>query len=475
MELGTLKSVYLLGIGGIGMSALARHFHSLGVKVTGYDKTATGLTAKLEKEGMAIHYEENIDLIPEDTDLVIYTPAIPRDHKEFQYLTGKGIPLNKRSEILGLLTKDHNTIAVAGTHGKTTTSSMLAHIFKVARQDFTAFIGGISKNYNSNYITSHQDPEENVDGHREDLLTSDRISGSPVFIVEADEFDRSFLRLFPHAAIVTSADADHLDIYSGIEDIRQTFGEFVKHIEHNGILIIKEGLNIFPDPDQSLSWFTYSGAGSSPFHARNIRNEGDKTSFDLVTPTEIIRNITLGLPGAFNVENCVAASAISLLYGISPDNLKKALMTFKGVHRRFDFQLYQKDIIYIDDYAHHPEEIRSCIKAVNELFPGKKVTGIFQPHLYSRTRDLADDFARSLELLDEIILLDIYPAREKPIDGITSQFLLKKIRTGNKKLCSKESVLAELMTMKPEILLTLGAGDIDQLVLPITGLFKQHD
>ena len=463
MDIYSVKSVYFIGIGGIGMSALARYFNRMGTRVSGYDKTPTTLTMKLIEEGITIHFDEDTGSIPAEPELVIYTPAIPKDHKEFQYCIDRGYTVLKRAEVLGLITNKHKTIAVAGTHGKTTISTMITHIFKQAGKDFTAFLGGISKNYNRNYITGHPDPNGPLYP----------LSGFSTFIVEADEFDRSFLQLYPSIAVITSTDADHLDIYKNLEELRQSFREFIKHVKPGGSLITRHDLDIKAEDHHSLESYTYSLHPGAHFYSTNVQIQSNSTVFDLVTPTGIIDRIALGVPGIFNLENSIAASAVAYLSDVSKENLKEALRTFQGVQRRFDFHIIQPDFIYIDDYAHHPEELKSCIGAVKELYPHKKVTGIFQPHLYTRTRDLADEFARSLEMLDELILLEIYPAREEAIEGVNAKILFDKIRIKSKVLCSKEKVLDELKKRKPEILLTLGAGDIDQLVEQIIQFFKQ--
>jgi len=450
LDTGKIKTVYLLGIGGIGMSALARYFHKLGASVSGYDKTPTPLTDALIREGMDIHFDENPGLIPENPDLVIYTPAVPADHKELVYLKEKGVPLKKRAEVLGLITKGTKTIAVAGTHGKTTTSTLIAHILAHAGVPIIAFLGGISKNYGTNFIQT----------------------GSPeYFVVEADEYDRSFLQLYPWIAVITSADADHLDIYHSHDALKRSFGDFISQIEENGHLVLKKNVSLFPDPVQKLNISSYSVPPGADYHAENIRKGNGTLVFDLHFPEGILKDINPGLPGTFNLENAIAASAVALKADVSHDCLKEALESYQGVQRRFDFQVRRNDFIYIDDYAHHPEELKACISAVRDIYPGKKIMGIFQPHLYSRTRDLAEGFAASLDLLDEAILLDIYPAREKPIVGVTSSLILDMMKSPFKMICKKEELLKKLQQRKPEVLLTLGAGDIDQLVGPIRELF----
>ena len=457
MDMNSYKVVYFLGIGGIGMSALARYFHSYGIQVSGYDRTPTTLTHQLIEEGIPVHFNDEPYLVPSNPDLVIYTPALPRNHKEFQFVLEKRFLLKKRAEVLGMITQHAKTIAIAGTHGKTTITTMVAHILKTAKKGSVSFLGGISKNYHSNLIISD---------------SSTRPSAAlGYYIVEADEFDRSFLQLYPDIAVITSSDADHLDIYGTIDEVRLSFGEFTSHIQKNGTLILKKGVSIVPQGAENYTLYNYSIEGGVDFYPEQIRLEDNRFVFDLVTPSRTIRNITLGLPGKFNLENAIAAAAVAYIAGIPDEDISNALLTFKGVERRFDFQVVQNDFIYIDDYAHHPEEIRACINSVREIFPLKKITGIFQPHLFTRTRDFADAFARSLELLDELILLEIYPARENPIPGIDSEMLLSKVQLKNKKICSKEELLRELKSEKREVLLTLGAGDIDQLVKPIQELY----
>ena len=458
MDIHQYRSVYFLGIGGIGMSALARYFHRYGVMVSGYDKTPTTLTHQLIEEGIPVHFVEEPELIPDHPDLVVYTPALPNDHKELQFVIEKGFPLKKRSEVLGMITQDAKTIAIAGTHGKTTITTLVAHLLNTAGKNSIAFLGGISKNYHSNLVIT--DPS----GHRS--------IGSPAsYIVEADEFDRSFLRLYPDIAVITSADADHLDIYGNIEEVKLSFGEFTSNLKKNGTLILKKGVDIIPQDADNYTIQTYHLEEDADFYPEKIRLENSRFVFDLVTPARTIRNITLGLPGKFNLENAIAAAAVAYAAGITDEDMAQAMMTFKGVERRFDFQVIRDDFVYIDDYAHHPEELKACIRAVREIYPSKKITGVFQPHLFTRTRDFADAFARSLELLDELILLEIYPARENPIPGIDSAMLLGKVQLLNKKICSKSGLPGELKSRKPEVLLTLGAGDIDQLVRQIRELF----
>lgn len=447
-------SVYFLGIGGIGMSALARYFLLQGFSVSGYDKTPTPLTEQLICEGMQIHFREDVSLLPLSPEYVIYTPAIPKDHSELIYYREHGTPMYKRAEILGMISRQFKTIAVAGTHGKTSTSTMIAHILQKAGLSPLAFLGGISKNYGTNFLPG--------------LGTA-----APSYcVVEADEYDRSFLQLAPFIAIITSADADHLDIYGSHDDLLKTFSEFTAGIPACGSLILKAGTSVIPDLKNNYNIYDYSLTGSTLFSAKNIRITEGQLHFDFLNPGETINNLILGVPGRFNLENAVAALAVGYLLGIGSDILREALQSYSGVQRRFDVRIRHERLVYIDDYAHHPEELKACIGAVKEMYPGKKITGVFQPHLYSRTRDLAYEFARSLELLDELILLDIYPAREMPIEGVTAQILLDRTNIGYKKLVQKKDLISELKLLKPEILLTLGAGDIDQFVAPITEFFS---
>ncbi len=463
MKLDKLTSVYFLGIGGIGMSALARYFLHMGLDVSGYDKTPTALTDQLESEGMKIHFDENPDLIPKNTELVIYTPAIPRDHKEFSYILKKKVRMMKRSEVLGKIASKYFTIAVAGTHGKTTTSALIAHILKSAGIPHIAFLGGISKNYNTNFLieTSGTTP--------------------PVCVVEADEFDRSFLRLSPDIAIITSADPDHLDIYNTHKEMLAAFGEFTGNIREGGSLIMKSGVKVKPSGSRDYNVFSYSldpkkasiPTMSKEFTASGAIISGGLYHFDFCNANDVWKNLVLGLPGLFNLENAVAAVSSAFLAGLNRAQISAALKSYQGVVRRFDFQIRKRGMVFIDDYAHHPEELKACILAVKEMYPGKKITGIFQPHLYSRTRDLAAEFAESLDLLDEVILLDIYPAREKPVEGVSSELILEKLKTKQGKILKKTRLLGYLKTKKPAILLTLGAGDIDRMVKPIKRAFEK--
>ena len=458
MNIDQLKSVYLLGIGGIGMSALARYFNSGGVRIFGYDKTSTPLTDQLLNEGMNIHFEENIDLIPEKIDLVVYTPAIPPSQKELKYILQKKLPLKKRAEVLGMISGQGKTIAVAGTHGKTTTATLIAHILKGAELNFLAFLGGISKNYGSNFISSS---------------THQLINSSTFIVAEADEFDRSFLQLQPSIAVITSTDADHMDIYSSLHEMKETYRDFTGKVKPGGDLIIKKGVNIDPVNGAGTKVFSYDIEDNADYYATHLNVNNGAYFFDLKTPVGMIQELTVGIPGRFNLENAIAALSVAHRLGIPEGVMRDSLKSFRGVQRRFDLHCQRPGFVYMDDYAHHPEELKACIGAVKEVFPDKKITGVFQPHLFSRTRDFADAFARSLEMLDEIILLDIYPARETPIEGVDSVMLLNKIRSKNKSLCTKENLIDELILRNPEVLLTLGAGDIDQFVSPIIEAFEK--
>ncbi|HOP13442.1 UDP-N-acetylmuramate--L-alanine ligase [Lentimicrobium sp.] len=454
MKTEALRTVYFLGIGGIGMSALARYLNKAGADVHGYDKTPTSLTAMLEAEGMKIHYEDRPDLIPEETDLIVYTPAIPENLEEFRVASSGKFRLVKRSALLGEITGGKKTLAVAGTHGKTTVSSMLAHIMYHSLAGCTAFLGGIAKNYNSNLLLK---PE------------------SEYMVTEADEFDRSFLKLSPLSAVITSVDADHLDIYHTHDLLKESFAEFTGRVRENGSLVIKKGLDIQTRANPGVKIYRYALNETADFHAINLRRENGQTRYDIVTPGSTITDIAPALPGLFNIENSIAAAAISWLNGATNEEIRAGINTFTGVKRRFDYRVIREDTIYIDDYAHHPEELRACIQAVRELYPGKHITGIFQPHLYSRTRDFATEFGQSLSLLDRVILLEIYPARELPVEGVNSAMLLNKITLNDKQLCLKTEIPELINRLKPEILLTLGAGDIDQLADPITALLNRNE
>lgn len=453
MNINTVKAVYFVGAGGIGMSALIRYFLSKGKFVAGYDKTPSALTEQLNKEGAAIHYEDNVDLIPEvckslsDT-LVVYTPAVPESHTELVYFHTNGFEVVKRARVLGEVTNCSRGLCVAGTHGKTTTSSMTAHLLKQSQVDCNAFLGGILKNYNSN------------------LMLSDK---SDLTVIEADEFDRSFHWLTPYMAVITAADPDHLDIYGTPEAYRKSFEKFTSLIRPDGILIMKKGISITPRLQKGVRLYTYSATDGGDFHAENIRIGNGEIFFDFVAPDVRIADIQLGVPVKVNIENGIAAIALAWLNGVTADEIKKGMASFAGPVRRFDYHLKKDNIVLIDDYAHHPEELKASILSVKELYADKKVTGIFQPHLYTRTRDFAADFAASLSLLDELILLDIYPAREKPISGITSQVILDKVTISAKRLICKDELLDLIKSEKEslEVVLMVGAGNIDRLVEPV--------
>ncbi len=439
-----IKTLYFLGIGGIGMSALARYFREKGAAIHGYDRTPTPLTDELRAEGMVIHFEDNPAKIPSNTDLVIYTPAIPADLNEFAHLSNSGIPMIKRAEAIGRITSGKITIAVAGTHGKTSISALIAHILTGAGAPVAALIGGISKNYGTNYIRS---------GTEE------------IMVVEADEFDRSFLHLHPDIAIISSMDADHLDIYGTAEELRKSFDGFAANIKPGGKLIIRDGLEIRLNPDTRR--IDYAAEERSEVFAHNLRVEDGRQYFDLYGCMDRRDRIGISVPGRHNVENAVAAIAACRAAGIGMDQIVSGIETFTGVRRRFDFRVRLENRVYIDDYAHHPRELEAFISAVRRLYPGRKITGMFQPHLYSRTRDFAQGFAQSLDLLDEAWLLDIYPARELPIPGVSSRMILELMTSGKMAILTRAEAMDRLQKSPPEIFLTIGAGDIDQMVEPI--------
>jgi len=460
-DLSNIKYVYFLGIGGIGMSALARYFNACGKVVVGYDKTSTPLTDELKSEGIKIHFNDDVDAIPEavkqvedkEAVLVVLTPAIPKAHAEWNYFISNGYTIVKRSQLLGLLTADQETMAVAGTHGKTTTSSILAFILSTAKENCTAFLGGISSNFNSNLLLGNANEKNHL------------------IVVEADEFDRSFLTLFPKYAIITSMDPDHLDIYGTDAEIKATYQKFAEQVKRDGLILIKKGL---PIKNTEAKILTYSIDDSqADYFAENIMVKEGFYYFDLVTPGYKIEKLKLGLPGRHNVENALAASALAIEVGIDLSSIQEALLNYKGVKRRFEVQVRNENITYIDDYAHHPTELVAAIQSAKELYPGKKITGLFQPHLFTRTRDFADGFASALSMLDTIYLLDIYPAREEPIAGIDSNMLLGKITNQDKMLVSKTAFIEQIRSRKPEVLMTLGAGDVDQLVNPLVQLLKE--
>lgn len=441
------QHIYFLGIGGIGMSALARYFKGQGAIISGYDKTRTALTEKLEQEGIAIHYSDDSTMIPDETSLVVYTPAIPATLNELAFIKEKGIPLLKRAEVLGKITESIPTIAIAGTHGKTTITSMITHLLYQAGIRVTAFIGGIANNFQSNLVTC---PD------------------AEVIVVEADEYDKSFLKLRPQMAVVSSMDADHLDIYNDHLSMISNYQEFVNGIKTGGKLIHREGLPLQRNTESS----TYAISASALSRAENPGVENGRFRYDWYYGNNPKITIRLKVAGRHNIENALAASTVAIQYGIEQHVIAKALESYSGVWRRFDSLVNGPKHFYIDDYAHHPEELKACISAAKELFPDKKICGIFQPHLYSRTRDFMDGFAESLSMLDELILLDIYPAREEPIPGVTSEKLLHLCTVPTRQLLTKTEVIDYVSASKPEVLLTLGAGDIDQLVEPLQYLIE---
>lgn len=457
VDLKKIKNVYLLGIGGIGMSAVARYFKHLGLNVAGYDLTPTSLTKDLQKEGIDIHFEDNIKKISiqyldASNNLVVYTPAIPNDHSELNYFRNNGSVVIKRAKILGLISKEKQVIAIAGTHGKTTTSTTTAHLLKQSHIDCNAFLGGISKNYGTNLLLSKT---------------------SPFVVVEADEFDRSFLQLYPQIAVITSVDADHLDIYGTKKEVGKAFNAFARQIHKGGTLIYKKGIDLSLEGVTDIHVFTYSIKEKADFYAENISQEEGFYTFDIVTPLGTLKEVKPGIPGLLNVENAVAAVAASITAGATHEEIKKALSGFLGVKRRFETLLKNEKIVYIDDYAHHPEELKACILSVRNIYKDKKITGIFQPHLYTRTRDFAEGFAESLSLLDEVILLTIYPARELPIEGVTSEIIFKNI-TSDKILCSMDQLVDIIKQRQFEVLITMGAGNIDQMVEPVRDILIER-
>ena len=462
MSFERIQHVYFIGIGGIGMSALARYFNQKGKMVSGYDKTPTELTDALIDEGIDIHFTDNVNNIPSElrhkdlvhhNTLIVYTPAIPKDHNELNYFIDNGFNLKKRSEVLGMITEEAFTIAVAGTHGKTTTSSMIAHLLKSAGVDCSAFLGGIAKNFHSNLVVGKNE------------------KGKTVFVVEADEYDRSFLTLHPDIAVITSMDADHLDIYGDSKFLEDSYRLFAQQVKPGGKLIHKKGL---PLNDIDVNRSAYSLSNHCDYSASDIRISNHQYHFNWNNSSTSIADLTSRMPGLHNVENAVAAISVARQMGISPEKIAAGLKSYEGVKRRFDYQLNEKKIVFIDDYAHHPEELRACIASVNELYPGKKITGIFQPHLYSRTRDFVEGFAKSLSMLDRLILLDIYPAREAPILGVTSEIIFNKVTIADKILTTKENAIEELSKVDVEVLLTMGAGDIDQLVDPVKNYLEKR-
>lgn len=449
----TYKNVYFIGIGGIGMSAIARYFKFKGLNVSGYDKTESELTDTLQKQGMDVHYEDNVDFIPKDVEntLVVYTPAIPHDMGELVYVQEHGYKVLKRSKILGEITDGERCLAVAGTHGKTTTSTLTAHILTESGEGCSAFLGGISKNYDTNLLMSH----------------------SNAVVAEADEFDRSFLQLHPEIAVITAIDADHLDIYGDISHVLEAFKAFASQV--HGTVITKLGLDITAEDTKATILRYHYNDSRADFYARNPHPDNlGYFSFDLVYPGGVIENVKCGTPGWVNVENSVAAAAICLTYGVNPEAIRHAIGTFQGVKRRLDIHLNTEKISYIDDYAHHPKELATAISSMRDIFPGRKLTAIFQPHLYTRTRDFAEGFAEALSKVDKLILLDIYPAREEPIPGVTSEIIYDKVTAPEKVLLKKEELMSYLEKEPVDVLVTFGAGNIDRFIEPIEDMLKKR-
>lgn len=458
MRLESIRSVYFIGAGGIGMSALIRYFLSKGKVVAGYDSTPSELTERLMAEGTRIHYEENINLIPEickspDTTLVVYTPAVPQEHAELVYFRKNGFEIHKRSQVLGIITRNSKGLCVAGTHGKTTTSTMAAHLLYQSHVGCTAFLGGVSKNYGTNLLLSQD---------------------SPYTVIEADEFDRSFHWLSPWMSVITSTDPDHLDIYGSKEAYLESFRQYTTLIQPGGSLILHNGLELQPDLQPGVTTYTYS-LNEGDFHAENIRIGGGEILVDFIAPDTRIHDIRIGVPVSINIENGVAAMALAHLSGATDEEIKQAMANFRGVDRRFDFKLKTDKVVCLSDYAHHPAEITQSVKSIRQLYPDKKITALFQPHLYTRTRDFYKGFADSLSLADEVILTEIYPAREQPIPGVASKLIYDNLHPGVEKcLCKKEEVLNLLSRKQLEVLMVLGAGDLDNYVPSITRLLEQR-
>lgn len=454
-----IKAVYFVGAGGIGMSAIARYFIRRGMVVAGYDKTPSALTRQLEKEGMLIHYEEDVEQIPQacrqpENCLVIYTPAIPAEHKELQYFHDNGFDIQKRAQVLGTLTKAHKGLCFSGTHGKTTTSTMCAHIMHQSSQDCNAFLGGISKNYGTNYILSDE---------------------SDYVVIEADEFDRSFHWLRPWMTVITSTDPDHLDIYGTKEAYLESFRHYTSLIQPGGALIIHTGLEVQPDVQEGVKTYTYS-VEKGDFHAENVRIANGEITFDLVSPIENVKNISLGQPVPINIDNGIAAMAMAQLNGCTAEELRSGMQTYKGVDRRFDFKIRNEHHVLLSDYAHHPQEIYQSARSMRQVYSDRHITAIFQPHLYTRTRDFYKDFANALSQLDEVILCDIYPARELPIEGVTSQLIYDNLAEGvEKSMIHKEDVLDLVRNRDFDVLIVLGAGDLDNYVGQMAEIIKAKE
>lgn len=448
MKLDGLKKIYFVGIGGIGMSALARYFNSLGIDVFGYDKVETVLTKALVAEGMSVHYEDDVTQIPAGIDLVVYTPAIPKTHQELNYFLEQNYPVKKRAEVLGIISKNRKTIGIAGTHGKTTTSAILTHVLRSCGLDCTAFLGGIAANFDSNFVAGQ----------------------SEWVVMEADEFDRSFLHLYPELAIITSMDADHLDIYGDEASMHQTFYDYAKQVQDT--LYYKYDLPLESNHNKDIKFCSY-GIDAGSVKAVNVRAEAPYFVFDWQDGDHQIKDLKFTLPGNHNVLNATAAIVIAKKLGCEDEGIRAALLSFKGIKRRFEFMVDSEKQVYIDDYAHHPEELKAAIQAAKTLYPAREITGVFQPHLFSRTKDFAAGFAAALDLLDAVILLDIYPARELPMEGVSSAIIFDKMQNSNKVLIKKEALLEELKTRDLDVLMTLGAGDIGALVPDIAKMLTK--
>ena len=457
INMNKFNKYYFLGIGGIGMSALARYFNTKGFAVGGYDRSKTKLTSDLEAEGISICYNESVNYIPAEfvkpeSTLIVLTPAVPESHPQLQYFREKNFTILKRAQVLGDITRQSKGICIAGTHGKTTTSTITAHLLYQSQVTCSAFLGGISNNYNTNLLLS---------------------KNSNLVVIEADEYDRSFHQLSPYMAVITSVDADHLDIYDTPEAFRQSFEHFASLVTPGGVIIIKKGIELDMKLQKGVKLYTYSMDDGGDFHAEKIKISQGEIHFDFVTPTERILDVRLRVPVRINVENSVAAMALAWLNGVTADELRVGISSFSGIYRRFNTVYKTDKLVYMDDYAHHPSELKASISSIRALYPERKITGIFQPHLYTRTRDFANDFADALSLLDELILLDIYPARELPIEGVTSDIILSKVKLSNKTLCSKENLLPLLKEKEIDVLVTFGAGDIDTMVPLIKNQLKQ--
>ena len=443
------KNIYMLGIGGIGMSALARYFRQCGRQVSGYDRTPSPLTRKLEEEGISIHYTEDVSLIPEDVDLAVYTPAVPADHAELKWLLKQEVTCMKRSEVLGSISRDYSTVALAGTHGKTSMTALTALLLR-GKEPVTAFIGGIASNFGSNLVLDE---------------------GAEWMVVEADEFDRSFLHLYPDVAVISSMDADHLDIYHSVESLREAFNFFSQNVKPGGVLLTKPELAKFLHPFVTMRTYSLHDA-TADYRVEGLKISDGCSRFDVRTPDGMLRDLMLPTAGLYNVENALAAVAVAVIYHVPEEKIRGQLAQYKGVKRRFEYVIRREGRVYVDDYAHHPKELEACIASARAWYPDKRICGVFQPHLYSRTRDFADAFAAALSLLDTAVLLDIYPAREEPIPGVTSRLIFDKMPLKEKYICTKEELLPLLKRLDPEVLLTMGAGDIDRLVEQIKNVLE---